>query len=27
VGRQGAVGATLDLIGRHLWPPAQGVAP
>ena len=26
-GRQGAVSATLDLVGRHLWPPAQGVAP
>jgi 3-deoxy-D-manno-octulosonic-acid transferase len=26
-GRQGAVSATLDLIGRHLWPRAQGVAP
>lgn len=26
-GRQGAVSATLDLVGRHLWPRAQGVAP
>ena len=26
-GRQGAVSATLELIGRHLWPRAQGVAP
>jgi len=26
-GRQGAVSATLDLVGRHLWPPAQGGAP
>jgi 3-deoxy-D-manno-octulosonic-acid transferase len=26
-GRQGAVSATLDLVGHHLWPPAQGVAP
>lgn len=26
-GRQGAVSATLDLIGRHLWPRAQGVTP
>jgi hypothetical protein len=25
-GRQGAVSATLDLIGRHLWPPARGTA-
>ncbi len=25
-GRQGGVSATLDLIGRHLWPPARGVA-
>jgi len=25
-GRQGAVSATLDLIGRHLWPPARGIA-
>ena len=25
-GRQGAVGATLDLIGRHLWPRAQDIA-
>ncbi len=25
-GRQGAVSATLDLVGRHLWPRAQGVA-
>jgi 3-deoxy-D-manno-octulosonic-acid transferase len=26
-GRQGAVGATVDLVGRHLWPPARGGAP
>jgi hypothetical protein len=26
-GRQGAVTATLDLIGRHLWPSAAGTAP
>jgi len=26
-GRQGAVSATLDLVGRHLWPRAQGTAP
>jgi 3-deoxy-D-manno-octulosonic-acid transferase len=26
-GRQGAVSATLDLVGRHLWPRAQGIAP
>jgi 3-deoxy-D-manno-octulosonic-acid transferase len=26
-GRQGAVSATLDLVGRHLWPRAQQVAP
>jgi 3-deoxy-D-manno-octulosonic-acid transferase len=26
-GRQGAVGATLDLVGLHLWPPARVVAP
>ena len=25
-GRQGAVSATLDLIGRHLWPRPQDVA-
>jgi 3-deoxy-D-manno-octulosonic-acid transferase len=25
-GRQGAVSATLDLIGRHLWPPTRGTA-
>ena len=25
-GRQGAVSATLDLVGRHLWPRAQDVA-
>ena len=25
-GRQGAVGATVDLVGRHLWPPARGGA-
>jgi 3-deoxy-D-manno-octulosonic-acid transferase len=25
-GRQGAVSATLDLIGRHLWPPVRGTA-
>jgi 3-deoxy-D-manno-octulosonic-acid transferase len=25
-GRQGAVSATLDLIGRHLWPRAEGAA-
>jgi len=26
-GRQGAVSATLDLVGRHLWPRAQGTSP
>ena len=26
-GRQGAVSATLDLVGRHLWPRAPGDAP
>jgi len=26
-GRQGAVSATLDLVGRHLWPRAQDTAP
>ncbi len=26
VGRQGAVSATLDLVGRHLWPPTRGRA-
>lgn len=26
-GRQGAVSATLDLIGRHLWPRTQGATP
>jgi 3-deoxy-D-manno-octulosonic-acid transferase len=26
-GRQGAVNATLDLVGRHLWPRAQRTAP
>jgi 3-deoxy-D-manno-octulosonic-acid transferase len=26
-GRQGTVSATLDLVGRHLWPQTRGVAP
>jgi 3-deoxy-D-manno-octulosonic-acid transferase len=26
-GRQGAVSATLDLVGRHLWPRPQDIAP
>jgi 3-deoxy-D-manno-octulosonic-acid transferase len=26
-GRQGAVSATLDLVGRHLWPRTQGATP